>query len=114
MVSNPLDRLLKASQAHHDCAEQYIAAGRAARLVTSLGLHREPTCQLRQTDGEDLRVLFWTAYILEKTISLWQGRPSCLNVQDEIDTALPKSGDVCVDDRGAVFRVVLTQAENPA
>jgi hypothetical protein len=78
-------------------AEQYVTAGRAARLLTSLGLHREPTCQLRQCKDEGLRVLFWTTYIVEKTISLWQGRPSCLNVAEEIDTALPKAGDVCMD-----------------
>jgi hypothetical protein len=41
-------------------------------------------------------VVFWTTYVLEKTISLWQGRPSCLNVRGEIDTFLPLSDqDVC-------------------
>lgn len=71
-----------------------MAVGHAARLVTSLGLHREPTCNLSEPKDEGLRELFWTTYIMEKTISLWQGRPSSLNVQHEIDTALPPAGEV--------------------
>ncbi|KAI5455159.1 hypothetical protein NCC49_002428 [Naganishia albida] len=74
--------------------EQYVAVGHAARLVTSLGLHREPTCNLSEPKDEGLRELFWTTYIMEKTISLWQGRPSSLNVQHEIDTALPTAGEI--------------------
>lgn len=79
--------------------EQYVAVGHAARLTASLGLHREPTCQLRDSKDEGLRELFWTTYILEKTVSLWQGRPSCLNMQSEIDTALPQAGDVSIPRR---------------
>ena len=92
------------------CAEQYVAAGRAARLATSLGLHREPTCRLRQVKDESLRTLFWTTYILEKTVSLWQGRPSSLNIREEIDTVLPKAGDVGVNSRSALFQPLLIQA----
>ena len=94
----------------HVFAEQYVAAGRAARLATSLGLHREPTCQLRQVEDESLRTLFWTTYILEKTVSLWQGRPSSLNIREEIDTVLPKASDVGVDFPIALLQPLLIQA----
>lgn len=76
--------------------EQYLAIGHASRLVLSLGLHRDSTCRIHQSQDQGLRVVFWITYILEKTISLWQGRPSCLNIQGEIDTVLPLSEkDVC-------------------
>ncbi|KAJ9106185.1 hypothetical protein QFC21_001329 [Naganishia friedmannii] len=77
----------------HCCTriEQYLAIGHASRLVLSLGLHRDSTCRVHQSEDQGLRVVFWTTYVLEKTISLWQGRPSCLNIQGEIDTVLPLS-----------------------
>ncbi|KAI1843177.1 hypothetical protein JX266_010704 [Neoarthrinium moseri] len=61
--------------------------GLAMRACISLGLHKEPEEHLQLTDAEidERRKLFWSAYLLDRSICLSLDRP--FTVQDEDITA---------------------------
>lgn len=90
------------------------AAGHAVRAAITLGLHRRPND--RQTsvsllDVEMRKRVFWSAYALDRSVSLALGRPfaiadadldidlpSCMTDQDLITIAIPSTD---VGDRGS-------------
>ncbi|KAI2619534.1 fungal-specific transcription factor domain-containing protein [Hypomontagnella submonticulosa] len=62
--------------------------GAAMRLCIELGLHRRPRRQQPSVEGEMDKRRFWTAYFLDRDISIAVGRPPSISDHD-IDTELP-------------------------
>ncbi|KAL7628553.1 hypothetical protein AAE478_000068 [Parahypoxylon ruwenzoriense] len=62
--------------------------GAAMRLCIELGLHRRQRRQRPSVEGEMDKRRFWTAYFLDRDISIAVGRPPSISDHD-IDTELP-------------------------
>lgn len=62
--------------------------GAAMRLCIELGLHRRPRRQQLSVEGEMDKRRFWTAYFLDRDISIAVGRPPSISDRD-IDAELP-------------------------
>ncbi|ORY66068.1 fungal-specific transcription factor domain-containing protein [Pseudomassariella vexata] len=62
--------------------------GSAMRLCIELGLHRRTRRQMPSVQGEMSKRRFWTAYFLDRDISIAIGRPPGISDHD-IDTDLP-------------------------
>ncbi|KAI1082921.1 fungal-specific transcription factor domain-containing protein [Whalleya microplaca] len=62
--------------------------GAAIRLCIELGLHRRPRRQQPSVEGEMDKRRFWTAYFLDRDISIAIGRPPSISDHD-IDADLP-------------------------
>ncbi|KAI0482554.1 fungal-specific transcription factor domain-containing protein [Xylariaceae sp. FL0804] len=62
--------------------------GAAMRICIELGLHRRPRRPQLDVDGEMTKRRFWTAYFLDRDISIAVGRPPSISDHD-IDTDLP-------------------------
>lgn len=62
--------------------------GIAMRLCIELGLHRRPRRQQPTVEGEMEKRRFWTAYFLDRDISIAIGRPPTISDHD-IDAELP-------------------------
>ncbi|KAI1390332.1 fungal-specific transcription factor domain-containing protein [Hypoxylon trugodes] len=62
--------------------------GEAMRLCIELGLHRRPRRPQLNIDGEMDKRRFWTAYFLDRDISIAVGRPPSISDHD-IDAELP-------------------------
>ncbi|KAI1454265.1 fungal-specific transcription factor domain-containing protein [Annulohypoxylon moriforme] len=62
--------------------------GAAMRLCIELGLHRRPRRQQPGVEGEMDKRRFWTAYFLDRDISIAVGRPPSISDHD-IDAELP-------------------------
>lgn len=62
--------------------------GAAMRLCVELGLHRRPRRQQPSVDSEMDKRRFWTAYFLDRDISIALGRPPSISDHD-IDAELP-------------------------
>ncbi|KAK4557109.1 hypothetical protein LTR86_006090 [Recurvomyces mirabilis] len=65
----------------------WLYAGTAFRMVIDLGLHIDATLlpshtRLSEEDLEIRRRVFWSAFVLDKIQSLYQGRPAALQHQD--------------------------------
>ncbi|KAL8365604.1 hypothetical protein RB595_004428 [Gaeumannomyces hyphopodioides] len=73
--------------------------GTAVRIAQDLGLHSE-VGSWAIVEGEMRRRIWWTVYILDKSISLELGRPSMIDDAD-CDVSLPAAvDDHFIDDRG--------------
>lgn len=82
--------LLSSSRAN----ECWYAFGTALQLVTALGLHRKLPAKLPRNGNtyleQELRKrIFWSAYTLDKYLSVMFGRPRLLHDED-IDQELPE------------------------
>ncbi|KAI1101459.1 fungal-specific transcription factor domain-containing protein [Jackrogersella minutella] len=62
--------------------------GAAMKLCIELGLHRRPRRQQPSVEGEMDKRSFWTAYFLDRDISIAVGRPPSISDHD-IDAELP-------------------------
>ncbi|KAI1633042.1 fungal-specific transcription factor domain-containing protein [Biscogniauxia mediterranea] len=82
--------------------------GAAMRICIELGLHRRPRRPNLTMEGEMNKRRFWTAYFLDRDISIAVGRPPSISDHD-IDAELPFdiSEDTCDDEvvRQASMRV---------
>jgi hypothetical protein len=52
------------------------------KLCIDLGLHRKPRRQSRSLQAEMNRRRFWTAYVLDRDISIALGRPPSISDHD--------------------------------
>ncbi|CAJ2501292.1 Uu.00g041450.m01.CDS01 [Anthostomella pinea] len=62
--------------------------GAAMKLCIELGLHRRPRRPQLSVEGEMNKRRFWTAYFLDRDVSIAIGRPPCISDHD-IDAELP-------------------------
>ncbi|THC89378.1 hypothetical protein EYZ11_011171 [Aspergillus tanneri] len=93
--------LLSSSRAN----ECWFAFGTALQLVTALGLHRKCPAKMSKNGGSYLerelrKCIFWSAYTLDKYLSVMFGRPRLLHDEDN-DQELPdewNDDDIVSDD----------------
>ncbi|KAI2614671.1 fungal-specific transcription factor domain-containing protein [Hypoxylon fragiforme] len=84
--------------------------GEAMRLCIELGLHRQPRRPQLNMEGEMDKRLFWTAYLLDRDISIAIGRPPSISDRD-IDVELPYDiNEDTIDDE--VIRLASTRVSN--
>ncbi|KAH8899855.1 hypothetical protein GQ53DRAFT_203201 [Thozetella sp. PMI_491] len=82
--------------------------GAAIRLCVELGLHRKPRRQVPSVESEMNKRRFWTAYFIDRDISIALGRPPSISDHD-IDADLPLDVDEANDDD----EVVRQAAQHP-
>ncbi|KAE8447533.1 hypothetical protein EG329_010663 [Mollisiaceae sp. DMI_Dod_QoI] len=59
----------------------WLYAGMAFNMIIDLGIHVDAAILKRRFSEEELEIrrrVFWTAYVIDKHQSLYQGRPACL------------------------------------
>ncbi|KAG9234312.1 fungal-specific transcription factor domain-containing protein [Amylocarpus encephaloides] len=81
-------------------ANLWYMTGEATRMAIALGLHQE-TAEPIQFDMADLRRrIFWTTYILERTVTVTSGCPVAI-AEDQINVKLPTEyEDICISSTG--------------
>ncbi len=74
--------------ANHLAFRTYVGA--AMRLCIELGLHRKPRRNIPSVEGEMNKRRFWTAYFLDRDISIALGRPPSISDHDiDADVGYP-------------------------
>ena len=82
-----------------DAESAYVTLGAAARMATSLGMHRKlKDVNLRSSETEDRRKVFLILYIFDKTLSLRLGRPPAID-DDDLDPPDTQEMPIHLNDR---------------
>ncbi|KUL87510.1 hypothetical protein ZTR_04625 [Talaromyces verruculosus] len=75
----------------------WMYVGKAIRMAQDLGLHRDPSVwkktqcfrNMSNIEMQIRRLIWWGAFVLDRYISAWQGRPCAIH-EDDFDTQLPE------------------------
>ncbi|KAI1335982.1 fungal-specific transcription factor domain-containing protein [Xylariaceae sp. FL0016] len=86
--------------------------GAAMRLCVELGLHRRPRRPQLTVEGEMNKRRFWTAYFLDRDISIAIGRPPSLSDHD-IDAELPFDIDENTLDQDFIQQAAMRVTDTP-
>ena len=60
----------------------WLKIGLSVRIAQDLGLMREPDMSLTNIEQEELRRVFWSAYLLDKLVSCGRARPPAISDED--------------------------------
>ncbi|KAF4494145.1 transcription activator acu-15 [Fusarium agapanthi] len=82
------------------------------RCCIDNGLHRQAT-DLPPTLDERRKRIFWTAYMLERSVARTMGRPHSISDRD-IDVALPANIDDELDTDEAILAAIVESNQHPA
>jgi hypothetical protein len=63
---------------HSETLTVWSTVGAALRLAVEIGLHKDPTEDVSATDLDVRRRVFWTAYAMDRNISIARNLPTCL------------------------------------
>ncbi|KPI38970.1 Positive regulator of purine utilization [Cyphellophora attinorum] len=63
---------------HSETLTVWSTVGAALRLAVEIGLHKDPIEEMSATDLDVRRRVFWTAYAMDRNISIARNLPTCL------------------------------------